>query len=357
VVEADGPSGGNALYTVTASDGGAPLLPSAVSCSPKSGSKFPLGDTTVTCRATDSLGNVGKAAFHVIVRDTTPPAINAPDVSVTATSAAGIHKTDAALAAYLSHVTATDLVSSPTLTNTVPDVLPVGTTTVTFTATDAAGNVATKHPVITVLPVGKKAPPPDLTPPANPSSIVAKPGDHRVQLSWKAGKDVSYVTVTMFVVGETKPGQQVYRGGGATHTVTGLRNGAAYRFVFVAWDKAGNRSRGAVVRAVPKAELLAAPIDDARVTRPPLLRWAHVPGASYFNVQLWHGSRKVLSTWPSTTHLQLTEAWSYEGRKQRLEPGVYVWYVWPGLGDRKAARYGALLGSRRFVVVKKPPAV
>jgi hypothetical protein len=112
-----------------------------------------------------------------------------------------------------------------------------------------------------------------------------------------------------------------------------------------------------VVRAVPKAELLGSPVDNARVTRPPLLRWTPVSGATYFNVQLWRGKRKVLSTWPSVAHLQLTAAWTYEGKKQTLEPGVYIWYVWPGLGDRTAARYGALLGSHTFVVVKKPPPV
>jgi len=63
----------------------------------------------------------------------------------------------------------------------------------------------------------------------------------------------------------------------------------------------------------------------------------------------------VLSTWPSVAHLQLSAARAYEGKKQKLEPGVYTCYVWPGLGARAAARHGALLGSRTFVVVKKLP--
>ncbi len=62
----------------------------------------------------------------------------------------------------------------------------------------------------------------------------------------------------------------------------------------------------------------------------------------------------MLSTWPAVACLQLTGAWTYEGKRQRLEPGVYVWYVWPGFCDRAATHYGALLGSHTFVVVKKP---
>ena len=354
-VEADGPAGGNATYTATASDNGAALLPSAVACSPPSGAKFPLGETTVDCQAADAYGNVARGAFYVEVRDTTPPAINAPNASFTATSAAGIHKTDSALASYLSHVSASDLVSTPTLTSNVPELLPVGPTTVTFTATDAAGNAATKRVVITVLPVGKPAPPPDLTPPPNPTRVAAKVGDGRIDLSWHTTSDVSYVTVAMYAAGRGGAGKVVYRGSEGLFAVKGLRNGAEYRFVLVAWDKAGNRSKGVVVRATPKTELLKAPAQNQHVFTPPLLHWAPTAGASYYNVQLWHGKQKVLSIWPSVTHLQLIATWTFDGKKQKLLPGVYTWYVWPGLGPRGAARYGPLLGSHTFVFGK--PAV
>ena len=42
----------------------------AVSCSPASGEIFPLGDTTVTCTASDTSGNVGEASFVVSVLTT-----------------------------------------------------------------------------------------------------------------------------------------------------------------------------------------------------------------------------------------------------------------------------------------------
>jgi hypothetical protein len=55
--------GAKVTYTVTATDGG----PVTVSCSPPSGSVFPIGVTTVTCTATDAQHNVTTGSFTVTV--------------------------------------------------------------------------------------------------------------------------------------------------------------------------------------------------------------------------------------------------------------------------------------------------
>ena len=114
-VEANGPSGTAVSYAVTGSDGGLALLPNQITCSPPSGTTFPLGTTTVTCTVSDAVGNIGSVSFSVTVADTTAPGINAPDASFTATSAAGIARTDPAIAAYLAGISGTDLVSAVTL--------------------------------------------------------------------------------------------------------------------------------------------------------------------------------------------------------------------------------------------------
>jgi hypothetical protein len=67
-VEATSPTGTPVTYTVTATEGG------VVSCSPASGSLFPLGTTTVNCTATNAAGSTS-GSFTVTVRDTTPPDI------------------------------------------------------------------------------------------------------------------------------------------------------------------------------------------------------------------------------------------------------------------------------------------
>ena len=64
-VEAPDSSGTNVSYFVSATDGRDPNP--IVSCSPASGSFFPVGDTTVNCTATDASGNVSSGSFTVHV--------------------------------------------------------------------------------------------------------------------------------------------------------------------------------------------------------------------------------------------------------------------------------------------------
>jgi hypothetical protein len=72
-VEATGSSGAPVNYVVIATDPEDGVLPA--SCSPASGSVFPLGTTTVVCSASDAAGNTTNGEFDVTVHDSTPPAI------------------------------------------------------------------------------------------------------------------------------------------------------------------------------------------------------------------------------------------------------------------------------------------
>ena len=134
--EATGPAGTAVKFSVSATDyTGAGL---AVSCKPASGSRFPLGQTTVRCTTSDSYGNSVAKSFTITIVDTTPPSLTVPaDVAVDAVSPAG--------APVAFTVAATDLVSgavSPLCTSSSGDTLAVGDTTVTCTATDGSGNSA-----------------------------------------------------------------------------------------------------------------------------------------------------------------------------------------------------------------------
>ena len=89
VVEATSPASTPVTYAlptaIDARDGAV-----AVNCAPFSGGTFSLGATTVTCSATDAVGNSHGDSFTVTVRDTTPPTLNVPaNVTAPATSAAG----------------------------------------------------------------------------------------------------------------------------------------------------------------------------------------------------------------------------------------------------------------------------
>jgi hypothetical protein len=138
--EATGPPGAVVTYpTPSATD---PIDPSpTVTCLPASGSTFPLGPTTVTCRASDVQGRTSApATFTVTVTDTTPPVLAGvpADVRLDTTDPAG-------RAVTFPTPTATDLVDGADAVTCAPpsgSTFPVGTTTVTCSARDAHGNRA-----------------------------------------------------------------------------------------------------------------------------------------------------------------------------------------------------------------------
>jgi hypothetical protein len=336
--------------------------PVPVNCSPASGSTFALGSTTVTCTAQDSAGNSSQATFDVKVVDTTPPTLNVPpDLTVTATSSAGVAATNAAIAQFLSGATAQDLVDpSPAITTNAPATFPVGTTTVTFTARDASGNSTSKDAHVTVKPPAPGPPPPppppkprpDTTPPANVGNLVARAGNRRVKLTWTlpGDSDFDHVVVTRSQVSAGAAAQPVYRGKATSYVDRKVTNGVQYRYVVSSVDRSGNASAGAAATATPKRVLLMRPTAGAAVRPPVVMAWIATHGASFYNVQLFRKSgKKILTAWPKRSRFVLTRTWKFHG-KQRLTRGTYVWYVWPGFGSARKPRYGAMLGQSTFVV-------
>ena len=116
---------------------------------PASGSFFPIGTTTVTSTATDAAGNSASCTFTVRVNDTQAPTITCP-ANITVTTPVG-----SCVAAVTYTVTATDNCPGVTTVRTAGLAsganFPIGVTTVTYTATDAAGNVSTCSFTVTVV--------------------------------------------------------------------------------------------------------------------------------------------------------------------------------------------------------------
>jgi hypothetical protein len=99
--------------------------------------------------------------------------------------------------------------------------------------------------------------------------------------------------------------------------------------------------------ATPTARL--SPRAGAIVTAPPKLTWRSDKKATYYNVQVWRRGR-IFSAWPTRNSIKLTRTWTYHGRRYRLSPGRYRWYVWPGYGRHAQKNFGRLIGSSTFVV-------
>src|SRR5690554_4287114 len=106
-----------------------------------SGDTFPIGTTTVTYTATDVAGNIQTCSFDVVITDNEAPVFTACPSDITVNNDAG--SCDAVVT--WTAPTFTDNCTGTTLTSThnSGDTFPIGTTTVTYTATDAAGNIQT----------------------------------------------------------------------------------------------------------------------------------------------------------------------------------------------------------------------
>jgi hypothetical protein len=163
VSEATSSTGTVVAYTMpTANDAVDGVV--AVSCSPASGSMFPLGITTVTCGASDKAGNNASSSFTITIKDNTPPVISGTPSNIVseATSATG------AAVSYNSP-TAIDAVDGAVAVSCLPSsgsTFALGSTTVLCQASDKAGNNAISSFIVTVK---------DTTPPVisgTPSNIV-----------------------------------------------------------------------------------------------------------------------------------------------------------------------------------------
>ena len=173
---------------------------------------FPAGTTIITWTATDNItGTAASCGQNVTVTvtssgDSTPPTLVVPpDVSVTTSSCS------ATLDDELGTAEASDPAGtcngSVTITRTgVPAnfVFPTGTTTILYTATDAAGNTATGLQLVTVTE--SPAVPPTITAPADVSANTG-PG------ATSCGTVVSDATLGMAIANDNCPGVTVTRTG------------------------------------------------------------------------------------------------------------------------------------------------
>jgi hypothetical protein len=216
----------------------------------------------------------------------------------------------------------------------------------------AAVPTETSAPPITI--VAAPAPVPDIVPPGKVETVRATVGNRFVVVHWRAPSDPDFqrVELTRSYAGERRV---LYSGRGEEFVDRGVRNGVRYMYELRSFDGAGNASVGVRFAARPKALLLFSPLPNARVSNAPLLRWTAVRGAGFYNVQLYRGSRKVLTLWPGSNRLKLGARWTFRGRAERLAPGTYHWFVWPARGLRSLPRYGPLLGRSSFVVVRPSP--
>ena len=233
---------------------------------------YPVGQTMVTWTATDAAGNTASAMQTVTVTDGEAPVLSAV-TNLAANADAGKCSASVTLAA----PTATDNCGAAQVSGVrsdgkaITDAYPVGVTTVTWTAADAAGNTATTVQTVTV----KDANPPVISGvSASPNQIF--PPNHLmvpITLSYTVtdGCD-SNPTVTLSIT-SNEAANQVVDGDGddgvaplpaewqivdAHHVMvradrSGEGTGRVYFITITATDHSGNSSSTVVTVTVPKS--------------------------------------------------------------------------------------------------------
>ena len=106
---------------------------------------FPLGETIVTWTATDTSGNSVSDTQLVTVVDTTSPSIDTPENIVV--EATGFQRN----MVELGMISVNDNVGVTLITNNAPETFELGLTTITWTASDNAGNIATAQQQVSLI--------------------------------------------------------------------------------------------------------------------------------------------------------------------------------------------------------------
>ena len=347
VVGQQSPQGAVVNYTPPAATDLADPSPE-VACQPASGATFPLGETQVSCVAEDAEGLTSPTeTFTVVVQAGPTPA--KPGIATTVPRLTNRSSAEFDLDAQTGLIVECRLdgplgagsfspcsADSPQSYSGLVD----GTYLFTVQVTNSIGNVNQASYGWTV----------DRTAPAPVARFSARPGFRRVALSWTKPIDADYDRVRLW----RKRGatgswiRLVDRVTAASFTDTTVANHVSYRYRIASLDRAGNASPVGEVTAWPGPILT--PRYGEIVHSPPLVDWRPVRRATYYNMQLWRGGKKILSVWPVTSQYRLRSSWVFKGRRHVLSDGQVSVFVWAGFGPKAAVRYGPLYGRTVFRV-------
>jgi HYR domain len=339
------PQGAVVPYAHPVADDAADPSP-AVACDPPAGSTFPLGVTTVTCRATDAAGLTSSPlSFDVIVQAGPKPAapgITADVPRLTNRSAASFHMTvepnvsvECSLDGPLGSGGFTPCSGdAPQVFSGLVD----GSYLFTVQVTNGIGNLSQASYAWTV----------DLTPPTALVGLAVRARSRIVTLSWAKPADADYNRVRIWRrrIGSTAWKRLADRFAATSFSDRTVANHVIYRYRVATLDAAGNIAAPLEVNARPSP--VFAPAWGAVVHRPPLIDWTSVRRATYYNMQLWRHGRKILSVWPFESRYRVRSTWVFRGKRYSLSEGPVTVYVWPGFGPKAAARYGGVLGWTVF---------
>jgi hypothetical protein len=187
-----------------------------------------------------------------------------------------------------------------------------------------------------------------------PARPRAAPADRRIDVKWRQAPDVTAVQVMRSPGLDSAPESLVFSGPGSRFRDREVSNGRRYTYSVRLADAAGNVGTASVSTTAGPRLISPAAAAVRTPGRSVRFRWTPVRRASYYNLQLFRGGRKILSVWPDEPHYRLKRRWKHAGHSHRLRSGVYRWYVWPGFGSRRERHFGRLIGRRTLRVRSEP---
>jgi hypothetical protein len=187
----------------------------------------------------------------------------------------------------------------------------------------------------------------DATPPQL-SAVSVQSTDGANIVHWKSSSPNDVAAISRVARG-SRSERSLFSGTAGDFVDKKIQDGVEYRYNVRTFDQAGNASQARTVLALPKVVSLGKNAYTPRTSGQPILTWPARRGASYYHVQLFRNGKRILAAWPLKTELALRQSWRWAGRRYRLAPAQYAWFVWAGFGPRTAARY-KLLGHSAFIV-------
>jgi hypothetical protein len=315
-------------YSATGDDG----TSGVASCTSGTYSGPDSGEAKITASCTDNAGNTGSGSTSIRY-DATPPEVTAvPD---RAAAAGGWYRAKLRVAFTGKDAGSGVKECSPPVEYKGPDANPAR---LVGQCRDNAGHLSA--PVAFEFRF-------DSTKPPRPVVTFRHRGAS-IALSWKRARDVVRTEVVRSPGLRGKKPAVVWRGNATRFVDRKIASGTRYWYEVRFYDQAGNVAARAV-GARPIAGILA-PANGAVLRGLLVIEWAAVRKARFYNVQLWRGKTKVLSTWLTTTKLVAPRSWTFAGKSQRLAVGSYRVFIWPAFGTAANPRYGRLVGQVRFVV-------
>jgi hypothetical protein len=239
-----------------------------------------LGEHAIGLRVTDSKGATDGAETVIDVQDATPPVLTCPPAAME--ECAGPEGAQVVLIAAASDACGgVTLMSSRSGGPDASGTYPLGSTAVTFTATDASGNVATCATSVTV----RDTTPPALTLTTDPT--VLWPPNHRlvpVRVAWQASDRCDpAATVRLVSVRSSEPDDAPGGADGATiGDIAGADIGTAdaeillraersssgpgrvYELLYIVTDASGNSTAARAIAGVPQRRASAPAIEMSK---------------------------------------------------------------------------------------------